>query len=185
MSDASVRTARADDLSAVGEVQAAVWRAALADVVDPATLASFEPSNFEAAWRESLAQPPSPLHRLLVATELDDTVGFVAIGPAESSGSGEILAGGVLPERRGRGHGSRLLNAAIDTLAVNDIDHVRVRVPERDTPLVRFLAEAGFALSGNFVDRVINSDGDTLREIELHTGVGDTGPDEQPHDHAH
>ena len=88
------------------------------------------------------------------------------------------------PERRGHGHGSRLLNAAIDTLAVNDIHHVRVRVVERNTPLVRFLAAAGFVASGGYADRVVTSTGDTVREIELHT---DSSASAEPegHDHNH
>lgn len=182
VSDASVRTARPDDVTAVGQVQAAVWRAAYDGIVEADALEQFLPENFAGAWQQSLSTPPSPVHRLLVATELDDVVGFVAIGPAEEPGSGEILAGGVDPERRHRGHGSRLLNAAIDTLAVNDITHVRTRILEGDTLLVRFLAEAGFSLSGAYADRVVTSDGDSVREIELETGLGD---DAEPHDHPH
>lgn len=185
MSDASVRTARADDLAAVGAVQAAVWTAAFGELVEPATVAAFDPTGFEAAWRQSLQDPPSPVHRLLVATEAEDVVGFVAIGPTDEAGSGEILAGGVDPMRRGRGHGSRLLNAAIDTLAVNDIEHVRTRVVERDTKLVQFLAQAGFVPSGGYADRIVTSDGKAVREIEMHTVIGGESPSDAPHDHAH
>ncbi|GAB3585415.1 GNAT family N-acetyltransferase [Calidifontibacter terrae] len=181
MSDASVRTARSSDIDPVGRVQAAVWRDAYDGIVDRSALDQFEAANFAAAWRASLAAPPSPIHRLLVATELEDVVGFVAIGPA-ADGEGEILAGGVDPDHRHRGHGSRLLNAAIDTLAVNDINAVRTLVLERDTLLVRFLAEAGFGLTGEFADRVVSADGSTVREIELLTGLGE---EPAPHEHEH
>lgn len=188
MSDASVRTARTDDLPAVGEVQAQVWRRAFADVVEPETLQAFEAAEFEQAWRSSLAAPPSPVHRLLVATELDTIVGFVAVGPVMQDGAhegeAEILAGGVHPDHRGKGHGSRLLNAAMDTLAANDRSYVRVRIMERDTPVVRFLATAGFVVSGGYADRIVTSAGDTVREIEMHTDS--SAPlEEQPHDHEH
>lgn len=185
MSDASVRTARTNDLPAVGQVQAKVWRAAFADLVETDTLEQFAPRAFERAWRDSMSAPPSPLHRLLVATELDQVVGFVAIGPAPDAGSGDILAGGVSPKHRGKGHGSRLLNAAIDTLAANDIHHVRVRIVERDTPLVRFLAVAGFVASGAYADRVVTSTGGTVREIELHTSSEQPAPQPSEHDHEH
>lgn len=179
-----MRTARTEDLPAIGAVQAQVWRDAFGELVEPQTLAEFTPDAFEAAWRTSLPAPPSPVHRLLVATELDDVVGFVAVGPTEETGDGEILAGGVSPERRGHGHGSRLLNAAMDTLAANDIHHVRVRVVERNTPLVRFLAVAGFVASGGYADRVVTSTGDTVREIELHTDSS-ASAEQEDHDHNH
>lgn len=182
MSDVSVRTARPDDVDRVGEVQAAVWRSAYADVVEPEALELFVGPAFADAWRTSLAAPPSPVHRLLVATENDtDVVGFVAIGPTDD-GRGEILAGGVLPSHTGRGHGSRLLNAATDTLMANDLPVVRAVVLEQHTPLVRFLAKAGFAVSGGFADRVVRSDGGTAREIELHTDLA--APDDASH-HGH
>lgn len=181
-----MRTARTEDLPAIGAVQAQVWRDAFGELVEPQTLAEFTPEAFEAAWRESLQTPPSPVHRLLVATELDEVVGFVALGPTDRPDGGEILAGGVHPDRRGRGHGSRLLNAAIDTLAANDIHHVRVRVVERNTPLVRFLAVAGFVATGGYADRVVTSTGGTVREIELHTDSSASAePEAHDHDHNH
>lgn len=169
-----MRTARPADVDAVARVQAAVWRAAYDGVVDQIALDQFVPENFAGPWQSALATPPSPVHRLLVATELDEVVGFVAIGPTDGD-EGEILAGGVDPERRHRGHGSRLLNAAVDTLAANARTAVRTRVLERDTLLVRFLAESGFIASGGFTDRVVTADGASVREIELHTGLGDDG----------
>ncbi len=182
-----MRTARPADCAAVGRVQAAVWREAYAGIVDADVLEQFVPDGFTAAWQSSLAAPPSPVHRLLVATELDDVVGFVAVGPAGGDEfAGEILAGGVDPDRRGRGHGSRLLNAAVDTLAANDRTTVHTRVLERDTRLVRFLAEAGFGLTGAYADRVVTAAGDTVREIELQTGLAtDDSAAAHQHDHDH
>ena len=87
-----MRTARTEDLPAIGAVQAQVWRDAFGELVEPQTLAEFTPAAFEAAWRESLQTPPSPVHRLLVATELDEVVGFVALGPTDRPTGGEILS---------------------------------------------------------------------------------------------
>src|SRR4051794_35112849 len=81
-SDAGVRTARPNDVPAVAHVQAAVWRDAYGPLVDAEVRDAFTPAAFEPAWRESLRNPPTPLHRLLVATEGDTVVGFAAIGPA-------------------------------------------------------------------------------------------------------
>lgn len=175
MSDASVRTARATDAPAVGAVQAAVWRTAFVDLLDESVLAQFEPTAFAKVWTTSLRQPPSPLHRLLVATEADQVVGFAAIGPttdpdhrkSEEESTGEILAMGVHPEARRRGHGSRLLNAAVDTLRAGDFTTVLAWLPADDDELRAFAAAAGLTPDGAWRDHVVGADDRTAREVRL------------------
>ena len=174
MSDTGVRTARAADLPAVAHVQAGVWRAAYGDLVDTEVRDAFTAEAFEPAWRESLQSPPTPRHRLLVATEGDTVVGFAAIGPAtdgdaasDEGPAGEIYALGIDPASRGHGNGSRLLNAAVDTLQAGDFETVTTWVlslGERDRG---FLGAAGLHPDGAWRDRVIAADGRTAREVRL------------------
>lgn len=171
MSDASVRTARVADAEAVGTVQAAVWRAAYQELLDPRIVAAFVPDPFTRAWEESLRNPPTTLHRLLVATELDAIVGFAAMAPAETEGTAELLAMGVHPEHRGRGHGSRLLNATVDTLRAGDFEHLQLWLLTSDESTRRFLEKAGLAADGSWHDRVIDPDGTTAREIRLAASI--------------
>ncbi|GGB17097.1 N-acetyltransferase [Flexivirga endophytica] len=186
-SDAGVRTARPNDVPAVAHVQAAVWRATYGPLVDSEVRDAFKPAAFEPAWRQSLRNPPTPLHRLLVATEGDTVVGFAAIGPCESAEepaeasepsepttrTGEIFTFGVSPDRRGAGNGSRLLNAAVDTLRAGDFAAVTMWVLADDEQTRTFVAAAGLQPDGAWRDRVVAADGRTAREVRLAASLTD------------
>lgn len=189
-SDAAVRTARSNDVPAVAHVQAAVWRDAYGSLVDAEVRDAFTPAAFEGSWRRSLKEPPSPLHRLLVATAGDTVVGFAAIGPVEHAegpaaptGSptggatgtvGEIYTFGVAPDRRGAGHGSRLLNAAVDTLRAGDFQEVTMWLLAQDEATRAFVASSGLQPDGAWRDRVIAADGRTAREVRLTASLADS-----------
>lgn len=171
--DAAVRTARAADAEAVGEVQARVWRAAYDGVLADEVIAQFEPAGFADVWRESLKQPPTPQHRLLVGTAGPTLVGFVAVGPTEPTGRGELLVLGVDPDHRQQGHGSRLLNAAVDTLRANDFREMEAWVLGSDESTRGFLQAAGLEPDGAWRERVISEDGTTAREVRLLASIVD------------
>lgn len=184
-SDAGVRTARPNDVPAVAHVQAAVWRDAYGPLVDAEVRDAFTPAAFEPAWRQSLRNPPTPLHRLLVATEGDAVVGFAAIGPAAEAETveltadeptqhtGEIFTFGVSPQHRGTGNGSRLLNAAVDTLRAGDFQDVSMWVLSDDEQIRAFASAAGLQPDGAWRDRVIAADGRTVREVRLVASLSD------------
>ncbi|OLT15288.1 GNAT family N-acetyltransferase [Serinicoccus sp. CNJ-927] len=173
--DASVRTARPNDAPAVGLVQAFVWHQEYADVLDPEVLEALTGPRFASAWRQSLEHPPSPRHRLLVACAGPQVTGYVAVGPAEEEPglpegtSALLLDGGVHPEARRAGHGSRLLNAAVDTLraAHDELEAVATWVLAEAEVTRGFLQAAGFEPDGAWRDRVVADDGRTVREVRL------------------
>jgi len=176
VADASVRIARVSDAPAVGLVQAAVWREAYADVLPEEVLHQFEGPAFARVWRDSLASVPTPRHRLLVACAGEQVVGFVAVGPSadpDSAGtSGEVLAMGVHPEARGAGHGSRLLNAAVDTLRGGGFERMVIWLLQEDEGGREFLLASGLAPDGAWRDRVVDADGGTVREVRLVADLG-------------
>lgn len=192
--DAAVRTARLADADAVGQVQAAAWRAAYADLLGPEALEQVDAEAFAAQWSASLATPPGPVYRLLVATEGPELVGLVAVGPAEDddaievadSGAadggedrplvGEVLTIAVHPDHLRRGHGSRLLNAAVDTLRANDRTVVHLWLPEADTATRTFVEVAGLASDGAARERVVDESGRAVREVRLTARLDDEQP---------
>src|SRR6476661_2511289 len=178
LADASVRIARETDAPAVGFVQAVVWREAYDGVVPPEVLEAFEPQAFASAWRQSLANPPQGVYRLLAACAGDQVVGFAAIGPSQdpdaSPGTGELSALAVHPQARRVGHGSRLLNAAVDTLRGAGADRLHTWVLASDEATRAFLLDAGLHPDGAFRDRVVSPDGRTAREVRL---VADITPE--------
>jgi ribosomal protein S18 acetylase RimI-like enzyme len=171
IADASVRIARPNDASAVGLVQAAVWRAAYDAVLPRELVGQFGASSFARVWRDSLNAPPSPRHVLLVGCAGEQVVGFAAVGPSidpdANETSGEVLALGVHPDARGSGHGSRLLNAAVDTLRGKEFDSMSVWLLARDEDTRAFLTAAGLVPDGAYRDRVIDVDRALAREVRL------------------
>jgi GNAT superfamily N-acetyltransferase len=176
LADASVRLARESDAPAVGLVQATVWREAYAAVLAPEVLDTFQPQAFAAVWRRSLAAPPPGVHRLLAACAGDQVVGFAAIGPSQdpdaSPETGELTALAVHPDARRVGHGSRLLNAVVDTLRGAGADTLHTWVLATDEATRAFLVQAGLAPDGAFRDRVVSPVGETAREVRLVAEIG-------------
>jgi len=171
LADASTRIAHPNDTSAVGLVQEAVWRAAYSTVLPQEVVDQFDASSFARVWRDSLSAPPSPRHVLLVSCAGEQVVGFVAVGPSidrdASETSGEVLALGVHPDARHSGHGSRLLNAAVDTLRDRGFSSMCVWLLARDEDTRAFLTAAGLSPDGAYRDRVIDDDGTLAREVRL------------------
>lgn len=171
VADASARIARPSDAPAVGLVQAAVWRDAYADVLPHDVVEQFDGPRFARVWRDALTTPPSPRHVLLVGCAGEQVVGFVAMGPSADADAtettGEVLALGVHPDARRCGHGSRLLNAAVDTLRGKGFDTVSVWILVTDEATRAFLTAAGLSPDSAFRDRVIDVDGTVVREVRL------------------
>lgn len=171
VADASARIARPNDTAAVGLVQAAVWRAAYGGVLPQEVVDEFDPASFARVWRDSLRTPPTPRHVLLVGCAGDQVVGFVAVGPSidpdADEASGEVLALAVHPDARRSGHGSRLLNAAVDTLRGNGFSSMSIWLLARDETFRAFLRAAGLSPDSAYRDRVIDPDGTLVREVRL------------------
>jgi len=171
VADASARIARPNDAAAVGKVQAAVWRAAYGEVLPREVVDQFEAASFARVWRDSLNDPPTPRHVLLVGCAGEQVVGFAAVGPSTDPDAiettGEVLGLGVHPDARRSGHGSRLLNAAVDTLRGRGFSSISVWLLAHDEDTRSFLVTAGLSPDGAYRDRVIDADGALAREVRL------------------
>lgn len=168
--NASVRAARPTDAPAVGIAQSVVWRETYADLLPAEALDQFEPITFSRAWRASLENPPAGA-RLLVACAGDQVVGYLALGPCTDPDAAptdvEVLTLGVHPDARRQGHGSRLLNAAVDTSRERGAATVAAWVPLADQRARAFFEGAGLAPDSAYRDRVVGPGGEVLREVRL------------------
>jgi ribosomal protein S18 acetylase RimI-like enzyme len=176
-SDVSVRVAWADDAPAIATLQLRAWQQRYADLLDPAELPS-GPEAVEAAtvaWRASLVKAPDARQRVLVALAHADVVGFVMTGPAGDPDCDPVRDGVVEeltvdPARLREGHGSRLLQAAADTLVADRFTRAVCWVPAGDDALRAFLAGAGWAPDG--AHRTLEApSGAPLKEVRLHTAL--------------
>lgn len=174
--DVSVRVAWSDDADAVAAVQLRAWRAAYQGLLPDELLAS-DPAALAATWRTSLAKPGDARNRVLVALERNRVVGFAITGPTgdpdrDPIADGELSELTVDPDERGKGHGSRLLQAAADTLLADRFQRGLLWVLSTDDALRAFVADAGWAPDGAHRELDLDGAGTTVvRQVRLHTSL--------------
>lgn len=176
--DVSCRVAWAEDAPAIAAVQDLARRADYADLLPPEALEA-DAGTAEAAWRQLLTSPADARLRVLVALERATVTGFAITAPAtdpdaDPVADGEVLELTVDPGRRGHGHGSRLLQACVDTLAADRFTRAVCWVNADDDAVRRFLDSAGWAPDS--AHRTLDLDGSgavTVKQVRLHTRWGD------------
>lgn len=175
--DVSVRIAWADDADAIAGVQVRAWRQMYADLV-PAEALPADPADLAPAWRQSLGRPADARHRVLVALERNRVVGFALTGPADDPDCDPVVDGTlsemtVDPDERGKGHGSRLLQAAVDTLVADRFTRAVSWLMADDDDQRRFLTEAGWAADGAHRELDLDGSGETtVKQVRLHAAIG-------------
>lgn len=179
MADLSVRPARPEDVAEIARLQIDTWRTAYRAVLPAAVLEGLSPAAAEAAWAQAVSAPPSARHHVLVAFEQSWHVGFTAVAPAEDLEPGDpepettAVIGPLLVEPRWgrRGHGSRLLAAAVDHARADGMTRAVAWIPENDTASREFFSSAGWAPDG--LARALDTGAGEVREIRLHTALGE------------
>jgi GNAT superfamily N-acetyltransferase len=178
--DVSVRVAWADDAGAIARVQLRSWPSLYGGLV-PAEAIPSGPEAEEgaaAAWAESLRKPGDARNRVLVALERNRVCGFAITGPAvdpdaDPVADAELRELTLDPAERRKGHGSRLLQAAADTMSADRFTRAVTWVPVGDDALRAFLTEAGWAADGAHRELQLDESGDVrLKQVRLHTALG-------------
>lgn len=162
MADVSVRPARPEDAELVARVQLATWAAAYAFIPG----LDLPLVQVAAVWLNAIEAPPSPAHRVLVACERDQVVGFAAYEP--SDGGVELSTLLVEPTWSRRGHGSRLLAACVDHWT-GSFSVAQTWVLEQDEVMAGFLASTGWAPDGQ--TRQLDTGESVLTQRRMHTAM--------------
>jgi GNAT superfamily N-acetyltransferase len=173
--DVSVRVAWADDAQAIAGIQARVWATQYAGLVPAA--GELRQADFAQLWRDALVRPADARHRALVALERNRVVGFAITTPATDPDcdpvtDGELMELTVEVTERGKGHGARLLQAAVDTMAADRFTRAVSWLLADDDAHRRFLTEAGWA--PDTAHRTLDLDGTgatQVRQVRLHTAL--------------
>jgi GNAT superfamily N-acetyltransferase len=177
MPESGVRLARTSDVDEVADVNVRSWRQRFAGTLPEAVLAGLDPSDLAMVWASGILNPPTPLHRLLVAVESGHVVGYAALGPSQDpdadAGIGELLALEVDPERQREGHGSRLVAAVVDHARAATMVELSVWCPLGDEPRRAFLQAAGWGPDTAYRDLLVGQEPDgaelVVREARLAT----------------
>ena len=174
MAIAAVRAAAAPDVDEIVRIQADTWTAAYAELVPPSAIEQLGSATARQAWTAAVEAGG----HVLIATEGDFTVGFVAAAIASPDGStpsaeptpgpeswGEIGALLVEPRWGRRGHGGRLLAGAAEALRSTGALYGLAWIPESDEASRRFYARAGWEPDGTV--RVLDAGDRRLREVRV------------------
>lgn len=171
----SVRPARPEDAERVALVQLETWRTAYAELL-PAEALAVPPEQAAAIWLHAIEAPESPRHRVLVAMEGVELVGFLASTPApdedlDPATVSEVAALLVLPRWGRRGHGSRLVSAAVAGWASDGTTSAVLWAWEHDPVTGRFLDAGGWEPDGRA--RILDTGPRLERQVRLHTSLGE------------
>jgi len=174
--DVSVRVAWADDAAAIAALQVRAWRELYAGLL-PSEVLPEDPTPLTESWRAVPARPADARNRVLVALERNRVTGFAMTGPSLDPDADQVVDGELTeltldPAERGKGHGSRLLQAAVDTLVADRFTRAVTWVIASDDAQRRFLTEAGWAPDG--AHRELDLDGTgttTVKQVRLHTTI--------------
>ena len=196
-----VRVARPDDAGEVARIQLATWRVAYRRFLPQSVLDGLDAEWLAERWRNAVSAPPSPTHRVLVAVEQAEgsardlaeayPVGFLAAGPADADAlapdenhnalSDRMVAVTELlvePRWGRRGHGSRLLAAAVDHWRADGFDTAIAWAFRDDAATVKFLTSAGWAPDG--VARALDVEDLLVPQIRLRTSLTSSGGEVSP-----
>jgi GNAT superfamily N-acetyltransferase len=172
VADVSVRPATPSDAADVARVQLATWQAAYAEVL-PADALALDAADVARAWEQALTRPPSAYHRVLVALDGHEVVGLASCEPSPDDdlevSAGELSALLVEPRWGRRGHGSRLLAAAVDLWRADGVAEAVTWVFEDDEVVARFLESAGWG--PDTAGRTLEADGRSVRQRRWHTAL--------------
>lgn len=179
-----VRDARAGDAPEIARIQLATWRTAYRRMFPPHVLANLDESYLTRGWAEAIEAAPSERHRVLIAVEQSETatwvVGFAAAGPADEQAlapeepplPADVAAVTDLliePRWGRRGHGSRLLAAAVDRWRADGFTRAVAWAYEQDVAMQKFLTSAGWEPDG--AGRALDVDDMLVPQVRLHTAL--------------
>ena len=179
-----VRPARPEDAAEIARIQLSTWRTAYRRMFPAHVLANLDEAYLSRGWTEAIGAPPSSRHRVLIAVEqsaTDDTVvGFAAAGPADEQAlapeepplpDGVVAVTDLLVEPRWgrRGHGSRLLAAAVDLWREDGFTSAVAWVYDADKAMQKFLTSAGWEPDG--AGRALDVDDMLVNQLRLHVAL--------------
>jgi GNAT superfamily N-acetyltransferase len=160
------------DAADYAAVQHRSWSAAVKALALPEPP---ELSHMERAWERAITVPPDGRHVSWVAVDraadAEKVRGVAAVAPAsdpdlDADAVIELIVLAVDPAWRGRGHGSRLLVASMQTAATSGEREAVTWVASGDDETRRFLEASGWAADGAF-RTLAEGDAEPGQEIEL------------------
>jgi ribosomal protein S18 acetylase RimI-like enzyme len=175
----SVRLALPAEAADIAVLQRRAWTAWLPPSALDLLAADLDLDAMTRTWHAAIVRPPEARCRVLVAVDTGGVRGFATTTPspdpdADPARDGAVDEFAVDPAARRRGHGSRLVNACVDTLRADGFARARWWVASTDDVLRTFLAAAGWAPDGAHRELGLEPDGTDdvrLKQVRVHTDL--------------
>lgn len=177
----SVRLALPSEASAIAAVQRRSWTQLYPEPVAARLLDEVDAAAMATSWEAAILRPPLATLRVLVAVDSSDlaqhrVVGFAAVGPSDDPDASPATDGVVAefaidPLAQRLGHGSRLLQACVDTLRADGFTRATWWVRSSDDALRGFLGEAGWAPDGAHTEVGTDDEQARVKLVRLHTNI--------------
>ncbi len=197
-----VRVASPDDSGEIARIQLTTWQVAYHRFIPRAVLDQLDSGWLTEQWRDAVASPPSPEHRVLIAIEqaipADQAgapasesatayrVGFAASGPADLTalapdenhnalGDRVVAVTELMVEPRWgrRGHGSRLLASCVDHWRADGYHTAVAWTFRDDVAMIAFLESSGWAPDG--ATRALDVDEMLVPQLRYRTSLSGAG----------
>lgn len=175
--DVSARLAWPDDARAISAIQRAVWQDDHDTARGHVMLQGVREQTQRESWQRTIAAPPDARVRVLVALEGPTIRGYALIHPsadddADELAEVEIAEFGIDPLHRRAGHGSRLLQACVDTAQADKAAELTWWLGAGDDDLRSWVTSSGWASDGAHRE-FEGPDGDRLKQIRVRTQISD------------
>ena len=168
----TVRLAMPAEAVDVARIQRRVWN------TQPNLAVMLDEVSAEQAtqlWHAAITRPPLATMRVLVALGEAGIVGFAVTKPSDDPDAGptdgELAELVVDPAARGQGHGSRLMQAAVDTLRTDGFTVATMWVPTTDDVMHEFLLSGGWGADGAHQEAATEDGEHSLKLTRFHTGI--------------
>lgn len=164
----SVRLAMPAEAAAVARLQAATLRKQLGEIALP------DLGQATDAWLSAITRPPLATYRVLVALADDEVAGYALTGPSDDEDA-EVttgMIGDLVVQIPGQGHGSRLMQACVDTLRADGFEYATMWLLTTDDLLRAFVLSSGWAADG--AHRELGGEGSdvaSVRQVRLITAL--------------
>lgn len=162
----SVRLALPSEAEAIARLQTASLASTLGEIEQPAEVID--------AWIAAITKPPLAAFRVLVALADDEVVGYALTGPSDDEDAEPAIGmiGDFVIGVTGEGHGSRLMQACIDTLRADGFEYASIWLLTGDDLFRAFVISSGWAADGAHRE-LGNEDADTatIRQVRLITAL--------------
>lgn len=126
-------------------------------------------------WHAAITRPPLATMRVLVALGEAGIVGFAVTKPSDDPDAtptdGELAELVVDPDARTQGHGSRLMQAAVDTLRTDGFTVATMWVPTTDDTMHEFLISGGWGADGAHREAATDDGEHSLKLTRFHTSI--------------